>query len=219
MLEYLKFSDEIQKYIEEQYKKITENETEILGIILRGTDYTKLKPQGHHIQPSLTMVIDKAKELLKKYHYKKIWLATEDIDIYNQFKEEFGDLLLENKQYMYKYNSNNDKYLSEIKVKRDNHNYNLAKEYILSMYILSKCKYIIGGRTAGTVAVYLMSDCFKHQKYFYIWSLGVYKFMKKIKYKNYLERIFSVKKECNEEKNYKVITIFGIKIKIRVKFN
>lgn len=219
MLSFLNFSDEMQSYLENEYSKIIGDENEILGILLRGTDYTKLKPKGHHVQPSLSVVIDKAKKLLKKYHYKKIWLATEDEDIYNTFKAEFGDLLLDNKQYKYNYSPNNGKYLAEIKVNRENHHYNLAKEYLLSLYILSKCKYFIGGRTAGTVAVYLMSDCFKHQKYFYIWSLGVYKYVKKVQYKNFLEWIFSFKKECNEDKNYKVITIFGIKIKIRVKFN
>ena len=59
-------------------------------------------------------------------------------------KKEFGDMLIENNQYKFSYDENDKRYLSEIQIKRENHNYNLAKEYLLSIYVLSKCRYFIG---------------------------------------------------------------------------
>ena len=107
-------------------------------------------------------MINKAKELLKKYNYKKIWLATEDADIYDMFKKEFKDILIENPQYRYR--NTKDKVLSQVFVDRKDHNYNLGKEHLLTMYILSKCKYFIGGVTCGTHGLWLFSNAFTNQK-------------------------------------------------------
>ena len=41
----------------------------------------------------------------------------------------------------------------------------------------------------------------------------------KIKYSNFLERIFSVKNEISIMKKYKVLTIFGMKIKFKRRNN
>lgn len=169
----VKFNSDIKKYLEDSYNSIIGEEKEVLGILCRGTDYINNKPYAHPVQPDPKIVIKKAKKLLQLYNYKKIWLATEDNNIYQKFKKEFGDLLIENPQYRFPNTSNN--YLSDIKVERENHFYNLGKEYLRTLYILSRCKYIIGGRTAGIVTTWLISEGFKQQKYVNIWNLGFYK--------------------------------------------
>lgn len=167
---YFRINNETLNYIKTEYDKKIADNSDVLGILCRGTDYFSLKPYCHPIQPEPKVVIKKAKELLKKLDYKKIYLATEDARIYELFKKEFGDILIENTQYKYT-NSYKNKYLSQYPVERENHHYNLAKEYLASLYILSKCDYFIGGRTSGTSVVYLLSDGFKYE---YIWSLGYY---------------------------------------------
>ena len=207
----IQYAPDIKNYLESNYKKIIGDETEILGILCRGTDYLNIRPYGHAIQPDPQTVINKAKELLKKYNYKKIWLATEDADIYDMFKKEFKDILIENPQYRYR--NTKDKVLSQVFVDRKDHNYNLGKEYLLTMYILSKCKYFIGGVTCGTHGLWLLSNAFKNQKYVYLWQLGSYKSRRKIRYSNFLQKIFSAKTERFEDKKYYVLTLCGIRFK------
>lgn len=168
----IKFKPEIEQYFNDEYQRIINNETEVLGILCRGTDYIKKRPKNEPVQPSPKEVIKKAKELKKTYNYKKIYLATEDEKIYKMFKKEFGDMILDNNQYRYSKNYNKKYFLSEINVDRANHNYNLAKEYLASLYILSKCKYLIGGQTSGTKISALLSNGYE---YGYIWQLGKYK--------------------------------------------
>lgn len=210
---YTKFNDKTQKYLDENLNKITNGEPDILGILCRGTDYLNCKPVGHAVQPDPHIVIEKAKKLLDKYNYKKIWLATEDKNIYLLFKSEFGDMLIDNKQY--KYDSTSDKRIYQIKVERENHFYNLAKEYLLSIYILSKCKYIIGGITAGTLGALFLSNGFENKSYTYFWDLGVYR--NSAKGINFLNNLFSIKNRIYNGKKYKLCTILGIKLKIRKK--
>lgn len=199
----LKFNGEIQKYLDTNTSKILRGD-DVLGILCRGTDYTKRRSYGEHIQPNIKDVIKKTKEVLKKYpDIKKIYLATEDEEIYNYFKAEFGNVLLENIQYKYKYNSIEKQLLSDISVNRADHNYNLAKEYLLSIYILSRCKYFIGGRTTGTKWAWIMAD---NWIYTHVWDLGLYG-------KTFKEKLYSVTTERKNDKSYKIYQICGLKFK------
>ena len=212
-VKYLKFSDKTSQYLNDEYKRIIGDEKDILGILCRGTDYKNLRPHLHTIQPEPKDVIKKAEELREKYHYKRIWLATEDAQIYKMFKDKFGDIIIDNNQYMY---SGNEKtFLNKVEVNRKDHFYNLGKEYLLSTYILSKCKYLIGGKTAGTLGAYLMSNLFENQEYVYLWDLGRYKIGSPVCYRHFAERILSFKNSFYEDKKWKVITILGFKIKIK----
>ena len=212
----IRFNKDITNYLEDSYKTLFNNSGEdVLGILYRGTDYIKNKPLKHAVQPSPDIVIQKARELLKIYNYKKNWIATEDLDAYKKFKIAFGDLLIENPQYMY---SNEDvtQFLAYIHVNRENHHYLLGKEYIRSIYLLTKCKYIIGGRTNGITGAYFISRAFENQEYVCLFDYGTYGGKPyNFYYKHWAERFFSVRSECCENIRYKVVTLLGIKIKFK----
>ena len=138
---YLNFSDEMNEYIKDRYKKfLLENSLDedmmsrkVLGVLLRGTDYTKRKSPGEHIQPDFEEIKSRIEKIMKKYpEIEKIYAATEDKNVYQMFKREFGSRLIENHQYMYTQTDSEKKLLlGEINVNRENHHYKLAKEYIL----------------------------------------------------------------------------------------
>ncbi len=205
-IKYLKFNNEIKEYLEENYQKITQNNSNILGILCRGSDYTNSKPKNHAIPPTVEEVVKKAEELFDIYKYEKIWVATEDADVYEQFKTKFKNKLIPNNQYKFK---DTKTIINNIKVNSDNFFYNLSRDYLLSMYILSKCKYFIGARTSGTTGVYLLSQKYQNQEYVYLWDKGSYG--KECKMKKIVQNVFSIK----NEKNHKVITFMGFKIKLK----
>ena len=149
----------------------------------------------------------KAKELKNKYNYKKIWLATEDANIYKMFKDEFGDVLIDNNQFMF--GDTGDKVIADIEVNRPNHRYRLGMEYLSSIYIISKCKYIIGGTVTAMLGAWILSNGFEKQKYVYIWDLGCYRIRKREKCKNIFQKFLSVKDEVYEDTKYKVLIILG----------
>ena len=155
----LKFQPEIENFLTESTRSILGNEKNVLGILYRGTDYLALKPYGHAIQPNIDDVIQKIIEYKEKYNINKIFIATEDLCAYEKFKQKFGDMIIDNPQYKIE-TKQSKRYLSEIindeSTIRKDHSYKLGKEYLRSIYILSKCKYFIGGRTYGTIAVYLL---------------------------------------------------------------
>lgn len=170
--DFLRFAPDIKEYLLSEYQKIFNNEKNVLGIIVRGTDFVETKPKGHAIQPTAEMIIAKVKEMQQNFEINKIYLATEDKKIYDKIKAEFNDLLIDNNSY--KYDTVNGKLIYRVKAKRKDHFYNLAKEYMLSLYLLSRCKYFIGGRANGTLAVYMMTKGFSCYEYVYLWDLGCY---------------------------------------------
>lgn len=201
---YYKPKKDIVEYLENGYKSVIPENSEVLGVLCRGTDYLEKRPKGEQVQPHWKDVIKEVKKMLKRHpEIDKIYLATEDDNIYNEFRKVFGDKLLENSQYKYSYDKKESDFLADIKVDRENHNYNLAKEYYLSIYILSKCKYFVGGRTTGTKWVWILADKWED---FYVWKLGKYG-------TSILEKIYSVSTVNDSCKKHKVYTIFGIKIK------
>ena len=181
----------------------------VLGVLCRGTDYLYKKPIGELIQPDPSNVIKKVKKIVVNKKYNKIYLATEDKKVFERFKKEFGEKLLPNFQYMYNENYDVSKFLCNLKVDRKDHFYHLAKEYLFSLFFLSKCNGFIGGYTNGTVIAWILSDNWTDT---YIYDLGVYK-----DHNNLLEKIFSIKNEYRlNGKKYKIVTILGRKMKFKI---
>ena len=219
---YLKLNKELLASFEKSYIEKVKDDV-VLGVLCRGTDYTNIKPAGHSIQPAPEEVIEKVRQIIRvNPDINKIYLATEDASIYKKFKENFGILLIENEQYTF--DNTIQKSISDIKINRNNHFYKMGKDYLFSLYFLSKCPYFLAGRNNGSLGVYFLSSLFRNQKYVYIWDLGFYG---KIKYNNFFEKVFSIKRDYTfpktSNRNYSVkksciyITILGVKLTISKK--
>jgi hypothetical protein len=166
---YIHFNKETELYCQNELKRLLGN-NKVLGILCRGTDYIHRRPLNHPIQPDPIEVINKAKELYPRLKYDKIYLATEDQDIFELFHKNFGEILITNGQILYKL-SDHIQYLSEIDTAHRHDEYLKGMEYLSSLYILSQCNFFIGGRTSGSQGVYFMSNGFEYD---YTWDLGYY---------------------------------------------
>ncbi len=170
--EIFKFAP-IKKYVldlaDEKIK--AENISDMIGLFLRGTDYTHLKPAGHAVQPTKEMAAEKVDEFLKKYPNNKIFLATEDEDILNYFKQRYGDLIFTTDNNIIKNYSGKNFLTDEIKNVNPN-KYKFGLDYLVKMICLAKCKCLIASMAAGSFFADLYNANNYEQKY--IFKLGVY---------------------------------------------
>ena len=167
--EHIKINDNTKKYLSTPYNSIIENRKNILGVLCRGTDYLDKQPAGHPIQPTPETVIKKILSLKETLNFEWIYLATEDIRILDLFKKQFGNQLLYINQL--RFGQIECEYLCDYNYK-ENSKIKMNLDYLSSLYILSKCDFLIGGRTAGTIGAYLMSA--NKFKYTFFWDLGTY---------------------------------------------
>lgn len=165
---YIRLNEKMKERVAFAEKELFKGER-ILGVLCRGTDYKETKPKGHPVQPEAEMVIEKAAMAMKEHNCSKIYLATEDREILQKFREEFGDRLLFPKVEMRPYDKK--KLITEIEVERENDRRLKGEEYLIQIALLSKCNCFIGSRCGGCYGALLMSDGYEWE---YIWDLGLY---------------------------------------------
>lgn len=166
---YIHIQKEVLDEVKKQQKMLFDEQDRVLGVKLRGTDYTALKPWGHSRQPKIEDTIKKTKDTLKKYKCNKIYLSTEDQSIYKQYKDEFGDMVVTSEQYFYEYDGIH--YISDMRSDRKNDAYLQGLEYLVCLLILSECNCFIAGRNGGAVGALLFEKGFEYE---YVWNLGYY---------------------------------------------
>ena len=169
-LKYIPIKNEIIKKSNEYRKRLFNNSNNVLGVLVRGTDYTNMKPQGHPVQPSSKIVIEDVKKMDKFNKYDWIFLATEDNLIRMKFISSFGKKLKYIKYNKFKYNYYKKEYIAFNTNSIDIIEF--MKIYLINIVILSKCIDIISSRTAGAVGVFIYSNGFRNAKVYY---LGRYK--------------------------------------------
>lgn len=169
---HIRLSKKTQIFVEqfiEQYILPYKDE-KILGVLARGTDYVDLKPAGHPVQPTFDELREKIGEFLLKYHCSKIFVVTEDKRISDQFLECYGDLVILPKAI--RYEAVSGKYLSEIK-KTEEKLTESAWIYLAAIIGLSQCKYLVAGRTSGTVAATILGGEYEDAFFFNLGRYGV----------------------------------------------
>lgn len=154
----------VQRYMKEE---LPDGKT--LAVVARGTDYLKLKPFNHPIQPEPSELIRKAKEVMKEQDCRYLYLATEDNDIWDLFQEAFpGQVHSYQKQH---YDVPDGKYIADIAndikapIERN-------REYLISISVVARCSCLLAGASGGTYGALLMT---KGYDYRYIYDLGRYK--------------------------------------------
>lgn len=165
---------EIKLQFEQEYQRVRRQcgiKGNLIGCVVRGTDYLLKEPSGHPIQPDIEKLIKKLKEQLTVLDY--IYLATEEKKIVEKFEKEFGDKIIISDSCYYDglYTSENIN-ISEYSFERDNDKFRRGFEYYQRIYILSHCDGYIGGMSGATrIAQIMAGDNWKIKN---IINLGVY---------------------------------------------
>ncbi len=174
---YIRINYNTKHYINEEKKRLFPNgQAKVLGILARGTDYIKLKPKRHPIQPSPDYLIKKAKKVMNKFDYKYIYLATEDKRIADAFKKNFdAGIIIENKRHYYDdaYLTQSAFLLAETNLGENIDERTLGLEYLSSLYLLVECDSFIGGDCNGSRFVKLQNN--NRFRYCKIFHKGYYR--------------------------------------------
>lgn len=127
----------------------------MIGILVRGTDYTKLKPSGHPISPSPETAARKLDEFIAKYRTNRVFLATEDKDIYDFFMNRYGDIIYTTDKNLIANYSGSDYVANAI---HSPNKYKFGLDYLVKMICLSECKCLIASSTSGAYFARLLNN-------------------------------------------------------------
>lgn len=175
--EFYRLNSRSAEYVDGEYRELlgSGKEKSVLGVLCRGTDYARLKPKGHFIQPEIETIIDEVKGLTGSGRFKYIYLASEDGSLADVIKKAFPGMVLENKRVYFdqayydgEHNKLGDLYseMSDSEIRKKD------LSYISSINILSKCGGLVAGNCGGSQA----AVCINGGKYDYchVYNLGVY---------------------------------------------
>ena len=161
---YMSVNKNILKEAKKIWYKLFRHSKNVLGIFVRGTDYSSLQPGGHSRQPSIDIIINDTITMDKQNKYDYIFLGTEDDEIRNAFIKKLGKklkYLVPKDKLVY-----NSGYLTYSKNVFGNMDF--SKTYLLSIVILSKCIDIISSRTSGAAGVFIISNGFRNKLVYYL---------------------------------------------------
>lgn len=151
--DYIRIKPEIQKKIDEIGKQLhIEN---CIGLLVRGTDYAALKPEGHPIQPELSDVMNKLDEFIEKYH-AKCFLVTEDKEIRSKMLTRYGEQIVTIPDDITMDNYQEGKMLGDSIEK--NRSIVIGERYLEKIVLLSRCRYLIASRTNGSLMALIMNN-------------------------------------------------------------
>ncbi len=154
--------DEVNKFYDKEIK-----DRNVLGVFLRGSDYTARKPIGHEVQPTVQQVEEKIDEFLRKYRIGRIFLVTEDADIFQYLKDRYGEAIFCSDYYFVRFDASKDKWVKDA---FNNDPYERGKNYLIRIMLLARCKYYVGSKASGS----RFALDFSNYEDEYIFELGVY---------------------------------------------
>ncbi|MBR3623285.1 MAG: hypothetical protein IKN43_08070 [Selenomonadaceae bacterium] len=169
----LDLREDVEKHIENIRRSLFNAGDNVIGVLLRGTDYISRKLYNHAIQPPIELAMTTVYQKAKEWGCNKIFLATEDKSFVEAFKSIFGNQVVTVPKVYTDFRANNGISHAMYVNDRENDYYLKGLEYLTEMVILSKCENVVMGRTSGTAGVNMMSKGFKNKYYFFLGRYGV----------------------------------------------
>ena len=167
----LKIKPQLLEEIYATRKKLFAPNDRVLGVHLRGTDYVSSKPTNHPIPPPLELAVSTVIAKLNEWDCNKIFLATEDKNIVQNFKEIFGDFCVTfDREYV---DFNPGQAVGIVRIDRENDYFLQGKEYLMEMAILSMCNSFVTARCSGSVGVMILAEDFENVFAFNLGRYGV----------------------------------------------
>ena len=138
-----------------EYADAVIGEKRLLGVLIRGTDYTVVHKDGPRKMAGVSDMIPMIREWMDSYGYDGIFLATEDRDILSEMRDTFGDSVKVIAQERHSVaDLDGHKLLAEIeKENATDYEGSVAEStvnYFYALYMLSRCgAFICSGACNG----------------------------------------------------------------------
>lgn len=144
----------------DEYAEAVLGKKRVLGILIRGTDYIVSKMGGVRKMATVDDMLPTIRQWIAEDNYDLIFLATEDQDILDRMRKEFGKMIRVISQVRHTVKDFAGlKLLSELEDKERADNPNIVEDntvnYFYALYLLSKCEsFMAGGECNGWFVVH-----------------------------------------------------------------
>lgn len=165
---YMKIREDILEELNNKFRLVYKENTKILGVHIRGTDMKN--NLGHPIPAPTEHYLMKAKQLLNfDSAYQSIYLASDEIDVIEQFQQEFENskiqLIFQDAFRVRDTEQKKKSGLHEIVPNhvRELHKYRMGLEVLEDAFFLSKCDSLICGHSNITNVAIIWNNA-KYEK-------------------------------------------------------
>ena len=158
--DYTQLNEATAQYIQTWQKKLFPDNKKILGVVYRSTSYgSEHTLSGNHpIQPSLSVLAKRVKELIIKWNIDYIYFVNEEDKNINYMRKVFGKqlIVLPRKRYI-DFHEFSKEDPNPLYVHGERYNTNLS--YLTEIVLLSRCNSLIGAMSSGTRAAIIWNQC------------------------------------------------------------
>lgn len=166
---YARLNERTRERIERDWAELTSRGSgKIVAVMSRGTDYNRLKPAGHAIQPSPERLVAEARSMIERGAASRVFLHTEERAVCDIFERDLGDALLTfDRTYHDDYNdaaleddssdSTRNWIVAYIDKTAAKSHYEMNYEYLRGVVCASMCSRLICGINGGATSAIIMN--------------------------------------------------------------
>lgn len=172
---YLRLKPRVKSMVAEASERLFKGHAEkFLGVFLRGTDFVRMKPYSHAVQPSVEVVADDIRQCVRRHKFEKIFVVTEDRNILRRLIAEFPALVCYVDQCLINYR---DGYIGDnIMHQAQDESFCEKKglDYLVAVKLLSLCGAVLASRSNGSLVAALFANENQAAKYYDLGEYGLF---------------------------------------------
>ncbi len=153
----LTLSDILNKKVDAEFKNFSSWDRTI-GLIARGTDFVSLQPFNHRINLDEYELVEIVEERMNSLGFTHIYLSTEDQEVYDFFKNRFGDKMFAIEQMRFKKTSILNATLFDDNITEPFGKLIQGERYLIATHLATKCKLALVCGGSGSAYVYRNSS-------------------------------------------------------------
>lgn len=158
---YIRYNAKTKSYLEDGYRTLI-GDKKALAVHFRGTDYRR-QYNNHPVFITIEQEIAKVREIFDAKDYEVIFLATDEQEAVNVFRQEFGDIV---KVFDDTWRADGeDESVAFSHAEREHHHYLLGLEVIRDQYMLTRCEGLICGISNLTLSARIMRKAWYDKDY------------------------------------------------------
>lgn len=159
---YIKFNDNTEQYVSAGVERLGIKGCKLLGVHVRGTDFRR-KYANHPVYVNEDEAFERIDGLIGKYD--KLFLATDDKRVLENFKEKYGADVLCYYEDVVRSDENESVIFMRKQEKRLDNKHMLGLEVIRDMYTLALCDGLIAGisQVAVCAQIHKLSEKSKYE--------------------------------------------------------